>query len=204
VDDELRSLADATEDRRRWRRIADVAAALACGAAVVWSFGLGERVPLLAAADLGFHELGHLVLGWAPGLIPPLAGSLFQVCVPLGLAFYFGFARREEFAASLLLAWAGTSAQNVSVYIADAPYERLQLIGGMHDWAWILGSTQHISWAAPLARTVWVFGLVCCLAGAAIALWPFGAAELDRRRAQAERARLAALPRREPRTRDQS
>jgi hypothetical protein len=184
-----------------WRRAADVTAAVLCVAALVWSFGLGERVPLLAAVDLGFHELGHLVLGWAPGLVPPLAGSLFQVGVPLGLAAYFAFGRREEYAAALMLGWAGTSARDVSVYIADAPFESLPLIGGMHDWAWILGSTQRMGWAGPLAHTVRVSGLLLVCTGLCVALWPFVAAEIQRRQAAADRARLATLPRRDPRNR---
>jgi hypothetical protein len=182
-----------------WRRVADCVAAVLCVLALVWSFGLGERVPLLAAADLGFHELGHLALGWAPGLLPWLAGSLLQVGVPVGLAAYFALGRREEYASALMLGWAGTSARDVSVYIADAPFEMLPLIGGMHDWAWILGSTQRMSWAEPLARSVWAFGLLLVVSGLCVALWPFAAAGLQRRRAAAEHARLAALPRREPR-----
>ncbi len=28
---------------------------------------------------------------------------------------------------------------DVSIYIADAPFQRLPLIGGSHDWAYLLG-----------------------------------------------------------------
>jgi hypothetical protein len=176
-------------------------AALACVAAGVWAFGLGERVPLLSGVDFGIHEFGHLLTAWAPDLVHSAAGSTLQVLTPLGLAAYFGLVRRQAPAAAVLLAWAGTSAQNASVYIADAPYEMLPLWGGgLHDWAHILASLQHIEWAAPLSATVWGFGLLMVVVGFALALVAPGAAVLDARKAAAERERIARLPRRDPRT----
>lgn len=139
------------------------AAALAACVVLAWiAFVRADRVPLLSAADLGFHELGHMLFMWAPEGLYTFAGSGTQVAVPLGLAAYFGFARRDRLAAALMLAWAATSAQNVSVYIADAPYERLELIGGYHDWAFLLAGS--LGSAAPLAHAVWTFGLLLALA----------------------------------------
>jgi hypothetical protein len=99
-----------------------------------------------------------------------------------------------------MLAWAGTSAQNASIYIADAPTQYLPLIGnGLHDWAYILAG--HLDWAAPLARTVWTVGLLLAIGGLGLAAWPLVEpsvrAWLDAR----QRARLATLPRHEPRNR---
>ena len=45
----------------------------------------------------------------------------------------------------------------MSVYIADAPYERLPLIGGDHDWAFLLHGWDRMSLAEPLAA--WVAGI---------------------------------------------
>ena len=59
--------------------------------------------------------------------------------MPWALAGYFLAVRRDVLGGTLCLAWAGTSAHNASVYIADAPYEALPLIGGSHDWAFLLG-----------------------------------------------------------------
>ncbi|MGH8978344.1 MAG: hypothetical protein ACRDV7_09750, partial [Acidimicrobiia bacterium] len=100
------------------------------------------RVPLLSLADLGFHELGHLVMYVVPinQILTAAMGSIMQISVPLGLAAYFGWYRRDAIALVACLAWASTNFQDVSVYMADAPYERLQLIGGEHDWAFVLGS----------------------------------------------------------------
>ncbi|MEW6059522.1 MAG: hypothetical protein AB1551_05175, partial [Actinomycetota bacterium] len=100
--------------------------------------------------------------------------SITQIAVPLGLALYFFAFRKELLAAGVCLAWAATSAQDVSVYVADAPYERLELIGGQHDWAFILGP-EHLnmlSSAHTVAAAVRIFGfglllagIACCVAG---------------------------------------
>jgi hypothetical protein len=102
------------ESRAQWRTITCVLAAIACLFAAAWVALGGQSAFLLHYVDLGFHELGHLVFAWAPGLIPALSGSVVQVAVPIGLALYF-LRRREAYAAALLFAWAATSAANVSV-----------------------------------------------------------------------------------------
>lgn len=191
----------------KWRSAACVVAAIACIAAAVWIVMGGQRASLLAYVDLGFHEFGHLIFAWAPGLIPALAGSLLQVLVPIGLALYF-LARRESYAAGLIFAWAATSAANVSVYVADAPYQSLTLLGnGRHDWAWIFGSIGHIEWAGPVSSGIHWFAVALALLGLVISLVPLVAPRLragsEARRQAEQAAREAELrakaPRREPR-----
>jgi len=195
----------AAGSRVQWRTVATALAAAVCLAAAAWVLAGGQSLGLLASVDLGFHELGHLVFAIAPGMIPIIAGSATQVAVPIGLAIYFGN-RRESYATALLLAWAATSAANVSVYIADAPYQYLPLLGnGEHDWATILAG--RLSMAAPLASGVRYFGVALALLGAVIAVAPLVAPGLQRgaeaRRRAAMDAREAALraaaPRRESR-----
>lgn len=132
------------------------------------------RVPLLGYVDLGFHELGHLI-----GYIVPISerltaalGSITQIAVPLGLAIYFLWWRKDQVAGGLMLAWAGTSAWDASVYIADAPYERLQLIGGDHDWAFLLGPTEFNNYgiADDLAAFVEFTGAISLTIGLLICL----------------------------------
>jgi hypothetical protein len=126
-----------------------------------------RRVPLLGGVDLGFHELGHMLTYVFPDVISALMGSVFQVAVPLGLAAYFGLRRRDFLAAGLCLAWAGTSAVDVSVYVADAPFQRLPLIGGSHDWAYLLGPAafDNMDGAASIAANVKAVGAFFILAG---------------------------------------
>jgi hypothetical protein len=185
---------------RGTRTFGAISAAVLCALVLWWVFVRGEQVPLLWGVDLGFHELGHLLAAWMPGLLPPLAGSVTQLAVPLGLAAYFGLIRRQPLSASVVLAWAGASAQNASVYIADAPTQYLPLLGGgRHDWAYILAG--NLDAAAPLAGAVRFAGLLLVIAGFGLAVWPLLEPAVRARRAARERAHLAKLPRREPRNR---
>lgn len=158
-------------------------------------------MPFLAGVDLGIHELGHLVMAWAPWLVAAFAGSLFQVAVPLGLAAYFGLVRREAWAAGPLMAWAGASQRNVAVYIADAPYQRLELWGGdnvVHDWAQLLAG-KPLRYAEQIAGLTDAAGWLLLASGLALVAW---AAVSERRAAAAYAAREArkeTLPVREVR-----
>jgi hypothetical protein len=185
-----------------WRWVFSAAACVVLG----WSAAAsGARVPLLGGVDFGIHELGHLVTAWAPWRITAFAGSFFQVAVPLGLAAYFAFARRELWAASPLMAWAGTSARNLAGYIADAPYQRLGLWGGdgvLHDWAQLLAGTP-MRHAEQIAWAVNALGWALIAGGFALVAW---AAFAERRAAAvfaakraADEARHSTLPVREPR-----
>jgi hypothetical protein len=161
---------DRLDWRSTWRYVAGVAGCLAIGA---YPFVLGRRVPLLGWVDLGFHELGHLITYPLPDVATAMAGSATQVLVPLGLAACFLFRGQPDLlAVGLCLAWAGTSAADVAVYVADAPYQALELIGGHHDWAFILGRLDAMQAAESIAAWIRVgggllvvTGLAACLAG---------------------------------------
>lgn len=193
---------DAKDDGRprvAWR----YAAAVAVLAIFGWyAFVRGVRVPLLGAADFGFHELGHLLFIWAPDPVQALAGSGTQVAVPLGLAAYF-LKRRDRFSGALMLGWAATSAQDASVYIADAPTQLLPLVGGYHDWAYLLGPEVFdiMGGAGVIAGIVWTLGLLLLIAAFALCAAELVRGPMEARRAQKEKARLATLPVREPRSR---
>ena len=185
-----------------WRWVFSAMAVVALG----WSSAVsGAQVPLLSGVDFGVHELGHLLTAWAPWVVTAAAGSVLQVAVPLGLAAYFGFARHEIWAAAPLMAWAGTSARNVAVYIADAPYQRLELWGGdgvLHDWAQLLAGRpmQH---AEQIAWVVNAIGWLLIAGGLGLVAWMAVAERLAAARFAAKRAadeaRHATLPVREPR-----
>jgi hypothetical protein len=152
------------------------AGALAWCALLGWfAFVRSTRVPLLSLADLGFHELGHLVMYIVPvsELLTAAMGSIMQIAVPLGLAAYFWFVRRDHVATVVCAAWAATNFQDVSVYIGDAPHERLELIGGEHDWAYVLGPEQldRLDQASRIAGTVRGIGLVLALTALACAAY---------------------------------
>jgi|GEM_PF-1359454 len=158
---------------RAWGRYV-LGAAVAAAIGVV-AFGFKQPVPALDLFDLGVHELGHLLTAFMPRMVMFLAGSVFQVAVPLGLAAYFLWRRSEWASAGFCLAWAGTSARDVAVYIADAPVQALPLIGGgTHDWAYLLGPQGFdcIERAGAVARFTEVLGLVMVVGGVGVCLWP--------------------------------
>jgi hypothetical protein len=147
----------------------------AVAGAVLWcvllgwiAFVRGTSIPLLSLVDLGFHELGHLLTYPFPDMITAAAGSVAQVAVPLGLAVYFAWIRTDRIATSVCLTWAATAARDVSVYVRDAPYQRLELIGGEHDWAFLLAA--HLDRAERYGLVVQSFGVVLLLAAFVLAL----------------------------------
>jgi hypothetical protein len=157
-----------------WGRWGRYVAAAALAAVVAWfAFVAHREVPILDWFDLGIHEVGHMVMIVAPRMLMFIAGSAAQIAVPLGLAWYFGIARRDAAGGGFCLAWAGASAWDVSVYIADAPVQALPLIGGgQHDWAYLLGSrgfdAMHL--ADEIAGFVEFTGAVLAVVGIGIAV----------------------------------
>jgi hypothetical protein len=141
-----------------------------------FAFVRGERVPILGMVDLGVHELGHLLFGWAPRLVMVLMGNGTQSLLPLMVAVGFATVRRDWPATGLCLAWCGTTLQDASVYIADAPYQRLTLLkeNSIHDWAYVLGAEQFYATdkAALIATCVKDAGLGLLVVGFGVCLLP--------------------------------
>ncbi|HEX9411529.1 MAG TPA: hypothetical protein VF986_07535 [Actinomycetota bacterium] len=156
-----------------WRRWKYLSAVAVCFLFAWIAFVRKAQVPLLSLVDLGFHELGHLVTRPLPEVIMIAAGSFAQIAVPVGLAAYFLLRRKDRLGGALCLAWAATSAKDVAAYVADAPSQRLQLIGGEHDWAAILGPDHFnaLDRAELIAAAVRWFGIALLFAALAICVW---------------------------------
>ncbi|NNF64447.1 MAG: hypothetical protein HKN07_09315 [Acidimicrobiia bacterium] len=161
--------------RPLWQHLIASAFALAM---LTYAFVLGRRVPLLGYADLGFHELGHLLASPFSRTFAVVMGSGTQILVPLGLAAYFWLRSRDRLASGLIAVWAATSMQDASVYIADAPFQRLPLIGGHHDWAYLMSRWGVLDESGDYAGLVLFFGALIGLGGFGIvASAPFNAAK---------------------------
>ncbi len=156
---------DRLPSRALWR---DLAGAAACVILGLLGFSGDGRVPVLAWINLAIHEFGHLVTYVFPDLVTAMMGSIAQVALPLAIAGYF-LHRRELVSGMLCLAWAGTSAHEAAIYIGDAPYERLELIGGQHDWAFVFGPQgfDAMGRAAEVAGMVNAAGLALVVIGVA-------------------------------------
>ena len=197
------------DDKRDLQARAAAAAVAVVALVLAWlTYTRDGWIPFLSGVDFGIHELGHLLFMWAPRPVMVFAGSGLQVAVPLGLAAYFWWARSERLAAALMLAWAGASLNNVSVYIYDATRLALPLWGDFdgtaanHDWRYLLGPEVFDAlWATDaIAYTVRGASAVLLAAAFAIAMATLVAPWLEARRARMLEAHRAGLPVREPRT----
>jgi hypothetical protein len=141
-----------------------------------FAFVRGVRVPILGMVDLGVHELGHMLFFWAPRLVMVCMGNGTQSLMPLAIAVCFAVFRRDWPACGLCLAWCGTTLQDASVYIADAPYQALPLLkeNSIHDWAYVLGAEQFyaLDKAGLIASCVKGVGLAFLVAGLGFCIVP--------------------------------
>jgi hypothetical protein len=121
--------------------------------------------------DLFIHETGHLVFKLFGRFMGFLGGSLFQILIPLAAVIVFA----KSFLQSLpfTLYWMGQSMVNVSIYIGDAPYRRLQLISrsAIHDWNWLLHYSGTMNYAEDFALGVNLLGLIICIGGIVIGFY---------------------------------
>jgi len=126
---------------------------------------------IIDTVDLFIHETGHLIFSILGKFMEFLGGSLFQVIIPVSAVIVFGRSNPESIPFTLY--WTGQSTVNVSVYIGDAPYQRLQLIsrGAIHDWRWILNHAGMMEYAGDIAFIVNAFGLFLCCTGIGIGIY---------------------------------
>ncbi len=188
---------------RMWKRTgAWAVGVLLLGYLAVGAYSDDGWVFPFSQADLGFHELGHmLTMPWAPQPLVSFAGSLTEVAVPLGLAVYFLWRRSDLFAGALMIAWAGEAANGVSIYIYDATRRVLPLLGSQegHDWAYLLspGVWDALEQTDAIAYTVRGLSVLLFVCAFGILAWGFVRPRLEDRSARELAERRATLPVRE-------
>ncbi len=133
-------------------------------------FVRGVRVPLLGWIDLAIHEFGHVAFFWAPTDVMLVMGNGTQALLPLLLAGVFLLRERDLLGGALCIGWSATSLADAAVYIADAPWRMLPLLGpeSSHDWWQLLGSRGMLSSAPALASGVKGMGFALLLLAAAM------------------------------------
>ena len=77
--------------------------------------------------NLIFHEAGHAIFFFLPELLVALAGSVFQLLVPLTFVIYF-YKKKEFLSACLLVFWLAQNINTVALYIRDAIPMQLPLL----------------------------------------------------------------------------
>lgn len=99
--------------------------------------------------DLLIHEPGHLIFGFFGDYIQFLGGTLLQIILPLSITIY-SLIKGYKYFAQLFLFWLGHNFINISVYVDDANKMKLKIIGGIHDWNWLLNKMNLIDYAEEI------------------------------------------------------
>ena len=112
--------------------------------------------------DLIFHEAGHMIfLSPVFGqFIHMLGGTIMQLLIPVTCMIVLLCKSRDPFGASVCFWWIGENFFDISVYMNDAERMWLPLLGGYHDWNYILTVTGLLQYVHVMATTVFVFGIV--------------------------------------------
>jgi hypothetical protein len=123
----------------------------------------------LDAANLLFHEGGHLIFLPFGQFAHMIGGSLLQILLPIIFLTYF-MLRKELFSVTVMLFWLADNLINVSIYMKDAKLMQLPLLieGTIHDWNWIFNQLGLLDYAT-------VIGGLFFYSGALIAIISVGA-----------------------------
>lgn len=112
------------------------------------------------ALNLAFHEAGHLMFFLMGDFLQFLGGTILQLLIPFGIALYALYLRKL-YSFSIFLFWTGQNLFGISTYIKDARAQQLPLIGGgIHDWHYILGRLDWLSYDQKIGNTVYLTGWV--------------------------------------------
>lgn len=120
---------------------------------------------------LPIHEAGHFLFGFAGRTIMLLAGSGFQILLPLLWCAVAASQRSQT--APFALFWVGENCMDVSLYIRDAQHRALPLLGGSstgHDWYNLLSGWDALGSAEGIADIVYYSGMSICLAAIVLGL----------------------------------
>lgn len=108
--------------------------------------------------NLGFHEAGHIFLGFFGRFIMFLGGTIFQLLVPAVCLVHLK-RRGANLGWQLCLFWLGENLLNISVYAGDAVKQALPLVGGgEHDWTYLLTATHLIAHTAGVSKFIFLLG----------------------------------------------
>lgn len=127
----------------------------------------GTILAVLDGANLIFHEAGHVLLTFFGDFLQILGGSLMQVVIPSTCTVYF-WLHEQRSSSAVTLFWTGESITNVAIYVADARRMELPLIGGDHDWNYLLGRLGLLNQAESLGRFVFFLGVITILLALAL------------------------------------
>jgi len=135
------------------------------------SFWLADGMLVVAGiVDLLIHEAGHTFFSFDGMTLHILGGTLFQLFVPLVLAFYLV---RKQCAAGVWAAlfWFGENFRHIAPYAADAKKQALPLFGiiagnKVHDWNWLCTQWGLLEKSEAIGRLFHAAGMVIVFSAA--------------------------------------
>jgi hypothetical protein len=126
--------------------------------ALYFSFTRGQYT-LIDNIDLIIHEAGHFFFGFFGDFIQMAGGTLMQILFPLFLAWYF-YRNGYRTGVQIFIFWLGQNLINISVYAADANKMQLKLIGGRHDWLYLLNKLNLLKSADEVGYVIFTLAIL--------------------------------------------
>ena len=148
-----------TSPLARWGRLA------ATVLFALWGFAIlrDPSQSIVHLITLPIHETGHYVFLPFGELMYAAGGSIFQLLFPALFIWHF-WRQGDRHAATFPLWFVGVSAVDLVPYIKDAHAGDLELIGGEHDWSFILSELTLVHRDQEIGQAVQLFGAVCIVA----------------------------------------
>lgn len=129
---------------------------------------------IFSGVTLAFHEMGHLLFGFAGHFIGSLMGSGTQLLVPLAAGFLF-WRQPDHFGMSVSGFWLSFSLFELANYVGDARSMELPLVGFTddpeHDWNYLLGALHMLPFDHTLAFLLRAAATVTGAGSLAFAVW---------------------------------
>ncbi|HHS50378.1 MAG TPA: hypothetical protein ENN07_04605 [candidate division Zixibacteria bacterium] len=131
--------------------------------------------------NLGIHELGHFLFLPFGHFMHMVGGTITQLAVPV-ISMLMFYRQKDYFAIAVSFGWLSTNFYDIAVYVADARALALPLVSPfgtevIHDWNYLLGKLNMLSWDKGLGRFSRFLGLVsmllCLVYGGWLVYWMF-------------------------------
>jgi len=138
--------------------------------------GDATRWTIFYGITLGFHEMGHLLTSFLPFFLCALAGSVFQIAVPIATIVIF-YRQPDYFGMAVGGFWLSYSLFELSAYVGDARAQDLPLVGFassedlVHDWNYVLGKLHMLPLDHFFAFLLKVAATFSGVASCAFAVW---------------------------------
>ena len=123
----------------------------------------GQEFILLQGVNLLFHEAGHVLFLFFGRFVHMLGGTLGQLLIPTTVLVAF-LRKSDYFGAFFAVWWLGQNFSEISFYVGDARTQQIALIGGEHDWAYLLRELSLLQYDTIIAQVIWISGVAFMVA----------------------------------------